>query len=72
MIAARSVVTEDVSPYSIVAGNPVRHIKFRFSESIINDLQNIAWWNWPMSQIEEALSLLLSSDIEAFIAKYKV
>ncbi|MBW2039433.1 MAG: CatB-related O-acetyltransferase [Deltaproteobacteria bacterium] len=72
VIAARSVVTEDVLPYSIVAGNPARHIKFRFSESIINDLQNIAWWNWPISKIEEALSLLLSSDIEAFINKYKV
>lgn len=71
VIAARSVVTEDVAPYSIMAGNPAKHIKFRFSESIIDDLQKIAWWDWPLSKIEEAWPLLLSSDIEAFIAKYK-
>ena len=71
VIAARSVVTEDVAPYSIMAGNPAKHIKFRFSESIIDDLQKIAWWDWPLSKIEEAWPLLLSSDIEAFIARYK-
>jgi acetyltransferase-like isoleucine patch superfamily enzyme len=71
VIAARSVVTEDVAPYSIVAGNPAKHIKFRFNESRRDDLQKIAWWDWPLSKIEEAWPLLLSSDIKAFIAKYK-
>jgi acetyltransferase-like isoleucine patch superfamily enzyme len=71
VIAARSVVTKDVSPYSIVAGNPAKHIKFRFSKSVIRDLQNIAWWDWPLSKIEEAWPLLLSSDIKAFLAAYK-
>ncbi len=70
-VAARSVVTEDVLPYSIVAGNPATFIRFRFKKSIIADLQKIAWWRWPLSKIEEAWPLLLSSNIEAFIAKYK-
>ena len=34
IIAASSVVTHDVEPYSIVAGNPARPIKYRFSEDI--------------------------------------
>ncbi len=71
VVAARSVVTEDVMPYSIVAGNPAKFIRFRFSKRIIADLQEIAWWNWPLVKIEEAWPLLLSSDIEAFIARYK-
>jgi virginiamycin A acetyltransferase len=71
VIAARSIVKDNVLPYSIVAGNPAKHIKFRFSKSIIDDLQKIAWWDWPLSKIEEAWPLLLSSDIEAFIARYK-
>lgn len=70
-VAARTVVTEDVAPYSIVAGNPAKFIRFRFNNSIIADLQKIAWWNWPIAKIEEAWPLLLSSDIEAFIAEYK-
>jgi acetyltransferase-like isoleucine patch superfamily enzyme len=72
VVAARSVVTEDVAPYSIVAGNPAKLIRFRFDKSIIEELQKIAWWDWPLSKIEEAWPLMLSSDIGAFIAKYKV
>lgn len=35
IIAAGSVVTKDVAPYSIVGGNPARFIKWRFSEKEI-------------------------------------
>lgn len=71
VIAARSVVTADVAPYSVVAGNPAKLVRLRFDKSIIEELQKIAWWNWPLSKIEEAWPLLLSSNIEAFIDKYK-
>jgi acetyltransferase-like isoleucine patch superfamily enzyme len=37
IIAAGSVVTKDVKPYSIVAGNPARVIKMRFTEDQINE-----------------------------------
>ncbi|HWP45496.1 MAG TPA: CatB-related O-acetyltransferase [Blastocatellia bacterium] len=70
VIAARSVVTKDVAPYSIVAGNPAQHIRFRFSESEIESLLKIAWWNWPWPKIQEAWPLLQSPDIQSFIDKY--
>jgi acetyltransferase-like isoleucine patch superfamily enzyme len=35
IVAAGSIVTSDVLPYSIVAGNPARLIKMRFSEEEI-------------------------------------
>lgn len=41
VVAAGSVVTRDVPPYAIVAGNPARVIKYRFPDSIIQKLLQI-------------------------------
>lgn len=70
VVAARSVVRSDVEPYSIVAGNPSRHVKFRFDESTVEALEKIAWWNWPLSKIKAAWPLLLSGNVGEFVAEY--
>jgi acetyltransferase-like isoleucine patch superfamily enzyme len=54
VIGVRSVVTKNVSPYSIVGGNPARHIRFRFDNEVIQEALKIWLWNWPISRIEEA------------------
>ena len=46
VVAAGAVVTKDVPPYAIVAGIPARIIKYRFSEEIIQKLQDMQWWVW--------------------------
>ena len=63
VIGAYAVVTKDVPPYGIVAGNPAKFIRLRFSETEIATLEEIAWWNWPDSKIDEAMPLLLSGNI---------
>lgn len=70
VVAARSVVRGEVKPYSIVAGNPSRHVMFRFDQATVNSLEEIAWWDWPMAKIKEAWPLLLSGDAEAFVNAY--
>lgn len=45
VIGAGAVVTKDVEPYSIVVGCPAKHIRYRFDESLCNQLQESAWWN---------------------------
>lgn len=45
VIAAKSVVTKDVQPYTIVGGNPARIVRQRFSDAIVQALLEIAWWN---------------------------
>lgn len=41
VIAANTVVSHDVMPYEIVGGNPMRHIKYRFSALVIENLLRI-------------------------------
>ncbi|MBD9367716.1 type B chloramphenicol O-acetyltransferase [Xanthomonas sp. XNM01] len=65
VIASRAVVTRDVAPYTIVAGNPARPIRTRFQDDQIAMLLQMAWWDWPLERIEQAMPLLCASDIEA-------
>jgi virginiamycin A acetyltransferase len=53
IIGADSVVVDDVEPYSIVAGNPAKHVGWRFDESTRATLQEISWWNWERECIED-------------------
>ena len=71
IIAAGSTVTKNVPPYAIVAGNPGKIVKFRFAEDQIQDLLEIAWWNWEEARIKEEAMTLWSDNIEDFIKKHK-
>ncbi|MBJ6117461.1 Vat family streptogramin A O-acetyltransferase [Pontibacter sp. BT310] len=68
VVATKAVVTKDVPPYSIVAGNPAQVVKMRFSEDTIAKLQQIAWWNWDAEKITRNLHLINSDDVEALAA----
>lgn len=53
IVAANSVVTKDVLPYSIVGGNPAKVIKFRFSEEIVNELLESCWWDYNFTDFSD-------------------
>jgi virginiamycin A acetyltransferase len=67
IVAAGSVVTKDVPPYAIVAGNPGKIVKFRFTEEQIKNLLEISWWDWNEDRIKESAMTLWSRDIDFFI-----
>ncbi len=63
IIASRSVVTKDVPPYSIVAGNPAKIIRYRFDDKTITQLLEIKWWDWTIEKINQHLSAIVCGDI---------
>ncbi len=63
IVAAKSVVTHDVPPYAVVAGNPARIVKSRFDEKTVARLLDIAWWNWPADRIGRNLDAIRGADL---------
>jgi virginiamycin A acetyltransferase len=68
IVAARSVVTADVPPYTIVGGNPARVVKPRFDESTVSRLLRIAWWDWDAARVTRHLEQIVGTDLEALEA----
>lgn len=65
IIGAYAVVTRDVPPYGVVAGNPAQLVKSRFPQDIIERLGDIAWWSWPREKITKHLPAICSANIAA-------
>jgi len=69
VIANNSHVVKNVEPYSVVGGNPAKHIKYRFTPEQIEQLLQIKWWNWDDEKINDFTPLLCDSNIDNFINK---
>jgi acetyltransferase-like isoleucine patch superfamily enzyme len=70
VVGACSVLTADVPPYAIVAGNPARLIRYRFEEETMKKLLKIRWWDWPEEKVKENIHLICSDSMAEFIKKF--
>jgi acetyltransferase-like isoleucine patch superfamily enzyme len=53
VLGAHAVVTKDVPPYAIVAGNPARLIRFRFSDTLVERLLRTQWWRFSFADLQD-------------------
>lgn len=52
IIGMGSVLTKNVGPYEIWAGNPAKFVRKRFDNDVIDTLQKSNWWLWSDNEIE--------------------
>ena len=69
IIAAGSVVTKDVPPYSIVGGAPAKVIKYRHDDKTIERLLELKWWQYAYGDFK---GINAKDDIETFINKLEM
>ncbi|MGF1788317.1 CatB-related O-acetyltransferase [Photobacterium swingsii] len=65
IVAANSVVTKDIPPYSIVGGSPAKVIRTRFAEDVIARLLALKIYDWSETKFEALKDLICSDNIDA-------
>ena len=71
VVGANAVVTRDVAPYTIVAGVPAAPLRRRFPAEIAARLSALAWWDWPLERLFEAIPDMQALSIEAFLVRWE-
>lgn len=64
IIGANSVVGSNIAPYTIVAGNPAKILRKRFSDELIGLLLKFKWWDKSIEEIKNLIPLLTCSNLE--------
>lgn len=72
VVAAGAVVVKDVEPYSIVGGNPARHIKYRFSDEIVVGLLKSRWWMLSDAELSRLSSQFIEPELIARCESFEV
>ncbi len=65
IVASGAIVTKNVAPYSVVAGNPAKVVKKRFSDATIERLLALHVYDLPAETFERIKPLLCNVDIDA-------
>ena len=65
VIGAGALVTRNVEPFVVVAGNPAKPIGRRFATEIAYALNSLQWWDWSDRQLRQAAFLFERTFTEA-------
>jgi acetyltransferase-like isoleucine patch superfamily enzyme len=69
VVGAGAVVAASFPPYSLIVGSPAKLARQRFSDSIIDALLKISWWDWPDEKVVEHIDEFYGP-VEAFVEKH--
>lgn len=68
IVAAGSIVTKDLPPYSICGGIPARPIRSRFAPEVVDELLALQWWSLPDDVVRALVPVLSGDDPQALLA----
>jgi chloramphenicol O-acetyltransferase type B len=68
VIGAGAVVSGEVPPYAILAGNPGKVVDYRFDEDTIARLLALRWWDWSLEEVL-ALEPFFYGEVGLFLEK---
>ena len=71
IVAACSVVTKDVAPYTVVGGNPACFLKRRFDDGTAALLEELRWWDLPPEELTEIIPVLCDTDMKRAAEKLR-
>ena len=57
VVGAGSVVTKDIPPYAVVAGNPAKVLRYRFSEELIGEILRIDFSKLELDHVKANMDL---------------
>lgn len=67
IIASGAVVTKDVSPYTVVAGNPAKEVKKRFDTASIDTLLKLKIYDWDVAKFNALKDYICSDNIDNLV-----
>lgn len=68
IVGAGAVVRGTVAPYQVIAGNPAKPVRARFTPDVVSLLLSIRWWDWPIEHIMRHQAAICGADIELLSA----
>jgi phosphonate metabolism protein (transferase hexapeptide repeat family) len=71
VVGANAVVTRDIGAYQIAAGVPARRLRLRFPAEISARIERLAWWDWPVAKLADAVPDMQALSIEAFLDRWE-
>ena len=67
VIGLGSIVTKNLPPYTVSAGVPCIVKKPRFTSDLIELLQDIKWWDWPVDRMQRNRSFFATNLSESTV-----
>ena len=65
VIGAGTVVSKDIPPYAVVAGSPVKILRYRFDQNLVQKLHELKWWDFSDEQLKNIEKYFF--DIDGFL-----